>query len=601
MRILLLLLLFFQATAQEKVYLRVNQLGYLPQEAKVALLFSKAPVKQKVMILEAETGRSVASLKLKKVTHGNWGVFEHYYEADFSKITQEGQYYLETSQSKEKSSSFRIDKAAYSGHQETLLTFMRQQRCGYNPALEVYCHQKDGYSFYGPMKDTTFVDVSGGWHDAGDQLKYLITSSYATAHMLKTWELYPEKFKDAVDEQGRPSPNGIPDILDEAKWGLDWLLKMHPTPATLIHQVADDRDHKGYKMPDNDNSDYGWGANSFRPAYFADGEPQGLSIYKSSATGLANLAGRCAAAFAIAARIWKYDEAFAQRCKDAAQSVYALGREKEGYQQGNSFSAPYRYNEDTWNDDMEWGAAEMYLLFRDPEYLEQAKQYALKSNTADSWTVKDTADHYRLYPFLNFGHYVLHGLVDKDFQKTLEAYYADGIEYTLARARKNPYKIGVPFIWCSNNLATSLAGQIILYEKMVGTRRLGSGRTGSETPPSGKYSSYLALQRDWLFGRNPWGTSMFTGIPENGEHPREVHTSLYALKKMEIPGGLVDGPVYASIYNSLIGIHLVYPDEFAEVQNNFVRYHDDLGDYSTNEPTMDGTAGSLLMMAYFSN
>ena len=116
-----------------------------------------------------------------------------------------------------------------------------------------------------------------------------------------------------------------------------------------------------------------------------------------------------------------------------------------------------------------------------------------------------------------------------------------------------------------------------------------------------KYDRYLALQRDWLFGRNPWGTSMFTGIPENGEHPREVHTSLYALKKMEIPGGLVDGPVYASIYNSLIGIHLVYPDEFAEVQNRFVRYHDDLGDYSTNEPTMDGTAGSLLMMAYFSN
>lgn len=588
MRILFLLLLFVQATAQEKVYLRVNQLGYLPHEAKVALLFSKAPVKQQVKLVEAETGRSAASIKLKPVTHGNWGVFEHYYEADFSKVSRPGQYYLETSESGERSSSFRIDKAAYSGHQETLLTFMRQQRCGYNPALDIHCHQKDGYSFYGPMKDTTFVDVSGGWHDAGDQLKYLITSSYATAHMLKTWELYPEKFRDAVDALGKPVPNGIPDILDEAKWGLDWLLKMHPTPTTLIHQVADDRDHKGYKMPDNDNSDYGWGANSYRPAYFANGEPQGLNKYKSSATGLANLAGRCAAAFAIAARIWKYDEAFAQRCKEAAQSIYALGRAKEGFQQGNSYSAPYRYNEDTWNDDMEWGAAEMYLLFRKPEYLEQAKEYALKSNTADSWTVKDTADHYRLYPFLNFGHYVLHGLVDKNFQKTLESYYADGIEYTLARARKNPFKIGVPFIWCSNNLATSLAAQIILYEKMT-------------AKPSGKYHSYLTLQRDWLFGRNPWGTSMFTGIPENGEHPREVHTSLYALKKMEIPGGLVDGPVYASIYNNLLGIHLVYPDEFAEVQNHFVKYHDDLGDYSTNEPTMDGTAGSLLMMAHFSN
>ncbi len=588
MRTLFLLLLFFQVSAQEKVHLRVNQVGYLPDDAKVALLFSKAPVKQKVRLVEAETGKPVATLPLKKITHGNWGVFDYYYEADFSKVTKAGRYYLETRESGERSATFPIDKGAYTGHQETLLTFMRQQRCGYNPALDVYCHGQDGYSFYGPMKDTTFVDVSGGWHDAGDQLKYLITSSYATAHMLKTWELYPEKFKDEVDAMGKPGANGIPDILDEAKWGLDWMLKMHPTPQTLVHQVADDRDHKGYKMPDNDNSDYGWGANSFRPAYFANGEPQGLSQYQSSATGLANLAGRCAAAFAIAARVWKYDAAFAERCRDAAQSVYALGRTKEGYQQGNSYSAPYRYNEDTWNDDMEWGAAEMYLLFREPEYLEQAKQYALRSNTADSWTVKDTTDHYRLYPFLNFGHYVLHGLVDQDFQKKLESYYEAGIEYTRARAVKTPYTIGVPFIWCSNNLATSLTAQIILYEKMVGPRK------------KEVYSRYLALQRDWLFGRNPWGTSMFTGIPEHGEHPREVHTSLYALKKMEIPGGLVDGPVYASIYNNLIGIHLVYPDEFAEVQNHFVVYHDDLGDYSTNEPTMDGTAGALLMMAHFS-
>ena len=592
MRTLFLLLLFIQASAQEKVYLRVNQVGYLPEEAKVAVLFSKDPLKEKVRLVEAESGKTAASLKLKPVTHGDWGVFEHYYEVDFSKITKEGSYYLETAATGERSVSFPIRKNAYTGHQETLLTFMRQQRCGYNPTLDIYCHQQDGYSFYGSMKDTTFVDVSGGWHDAGDQLKYLITSSYATAHMLKTWELYPSRFKDEVDALGKPVPNGIPDILDEAKWGLDWLLKMHPTPESLVHQVADDRDHKGYKMPDNDNSDYGWGANSYRPAYFANGEPQGLSKYKSSATGLANLAGRCAAAFAIAARIWEYDADFAKRCKEAAKSVYDLGRKYEGYQQGNSYSAPYRYNEDTWNDDMEWGAAEMYLLFKDPAYLEQSKQYALKSNTVDSWTVKDTADHYRLYPFLNFGHFVLHGLVDSEFQQLLESYYAEGIEYTLARANRNPYKIGVPFIWCSNNLATSLAAQIILYEKMA-ERRLSKKQAG-------KYNRYLTLQRDWLFGRNPWGTSMFTGIPEKGEHPREVHTSLYALKKLEIPGGLVDGPVYASIYNNLLGIHLVYPDEFAEVQNHFVVYHDDLGDYSTNEPTMDGTAGALLMMAHFS-
>lgn len=580
----LILFISFNAFAQEKIHLRVNQLGYLPTESKVAVIFSKAAITQKVRLVNLTDLSVVRTYKPVKVTHGDWGVFEHYYEIDFSKVSQEGSYYLETTKTKERSVSFAIKKTAYDGYSETLLTFMRQQRCGYNPTLDVHCHQKDGYSFYGPMPDTTFVDASGGWHDAGDQLKYLITSSYATAHMLKTYELYPENFKDVVDAVGKPGANGIPDILDEAKWGLDWMLKLHPSPDALIHQVADDRDHAGYKLPDNDNSDYGWGANSFRTAYFADGKPQGLGKFKSSATGVSNLAGRSAAAFAIAARIWKYDAAFAERCRKAALSLYALGREKEGYQQGNSVKAPYRYNEDTFNDDMEWGAAELYILTKDENYLSQAKEYALKSNTVDSWTVKDTADHYRLYPFLNMGHYVLHDLVDSDFKKTLEGYYLEGIKYTQARANKNPFKIGVPFIWCSNNLATSLAGQIILYQKMTNSKA---------------FDAFLVSQRDWLFGKNPWGTSMFSGIPEWGENPREVHTSLYVLKGLEIPGGLVDGPVYASIYNNLIGIQLIHPDEFAEVQNKYVVYHDDLGDYSTNEPTMDGTAGSLLMMAHF--
>ncbi len=570
----------------QKVHFRINQLGYAPGELKKAVVFSEQAVNQQVFLMRRSDGKPAYTIRLKAVTNGGWGRFDHYYEADFSSVKTEGEYYLQAGEGNV-SVVFPIRSGTFGNYQETLLTFMRQQRCGYNPTLDVYCHQKDGMSFYGPMKDSTFVDATGGWHDAGDQLKYLITGSYATAHMLKTYELYPDKFGDHVDAMGKPGGNGIPDILDEAKWGLDWIFRLHPAPDQLIHQVADDRDHKGFKMPDNDNSDYGWGANSYRAAYFADGKPQGLRKFKSLATGVANLAGRCAAAMAMAAMIWEKDlkdAEFAAKCRNAAETLYALGREKEGYQQGNSVLAPYRYNEDTWADDMEWGGAELYRLTGKKEYLEQAKTYALKSNTADSWTVKDTADHYRLYPFVNMGHFVLHGLTDKAFRKKLEGYYLEGIKYTAQRASRNPFQVGVPFIWCSNNLLTSLVAQTILYQKMTGDR---------------KYEGFLLSQRDWLFGKNPWGTSMFSGIPEGGEFPREVHTSLYALKKLEIPGGLVDGPVYTSIYNNLIGIRLDYPDEFAEFQNNHVVYHDDLGDYSTNEPTMDGTAGALLMMAHW--
>ena len=192
----------------------------------------------------------------------------------------------------------------------------------------------------------------------------LITSSYATAHMLMAFQLYPKYFGDKVDAFGKKGANGIPDLLDEAKWGLDWLLKIHPNSTEIIHQVADDRDHSGWKYPNDDISDYGWGKNSYRVAYFANGKPQGLKQFKSEATGVANLAGRSAAALALAARIWKEelnDEIFAKTCLASARSLYQLGREKEGFQQGNSYSVKYRYNETTWADDMEWGAAELYL------------------------------------------------------------------------------------------------------------------------------------------------------------------------------------------------------------------------------------------------
>lgn len=569
------------------VHIRINQLGYLSEDSKVAIIFGDKPIRESFQLIDHNTAEVVGEFKAQRLRKDNWGGFE-YSEVDFSQIQKSGSYFLKGKRSGNRSSVFRIGDDTYGNHQETLLEFMRQQRCGYNPTLDIVCHEKDGRSFFGPMPDSTYVDVSGGWHDAGDQLKYLITSSYATAHMLMAYEMYPDRFEDKVNALGQPWPNGIPDILDEAKWGLDWIHKMHPAPDQLFHQVADDRDHRGFKIPNQDNSDYGWGANQYRPAYFATGKPQGLMQYQSEATGVANLAGRSAAAMALAARIWAKelnDPVFAAKCKRAALSLYQLGREKEGFQQGNSYGAPYRYNEETWADDMEWAAAELYKLTGENEYLDQAKKYALMSNTEDSWTVRDSAAHYQLYPFINMGHYSLHEVVDEDFQKVLEGYYLDGIKYTLQRAEKNPFHIGVPFIWCSNNLLTSLVTQVILYEKMSGDKSFGS---------------FLTAQRDWLFGRNPWGTSMFTGIPDKGEFPVEVHTSLYVLLGLEVPGGLVDGPVYTSIYNNLIGLTLLKEDKFAAFQNEHVVYHDDVGDYSTNEPTMDGTAGAVLMMTHFS-
>jgi hypothetical protein len=86
-------------------------------------------------------------------------------------------------------------------------------------------------------------------------------------------------------------------------------------------------------------------------------------------------------------------------------------------------------------------------------------------------------------------------------------------------------------------------------------------------------------------------------LPSWGDTPVDPHSAFTHLKNYPIDGGLVDGPVYGSIYGNLIGIKLYNEDEYAPFQSSLVVYHDDYGDYSTNEPTMDGTASLIYLLA----
>ena len=216
----------------------------------------------------------------------------------------------------------------------------------------------------------TFVDASGGWHDAGDQLKYLLTASNATARMLLAYELEPTKFDDRVDRLGHPLPNGIP--MCWTRLGGDWIGCTNCTR---------DRMNCTTRSPTIVITTVGRCPTKIRPT--TAGGPiatacctQRMASRRASAStkrvdGLAT-AGRCAAAMSMAHRIWKRDlndPVFAARCLQAAHELYALGRKDEGVQQGNSYGAPYRYSETTWADDMEWAAAELFAETGERKYL----------------------------------------------------------------------------------------------------------------------------------------------------------------------------------------------------------------------------------------
>lgn len=569
--------------AQDSVsFIRVNLVGYTNAGPKRALVISKKKLEQAIYLFSYQNNQQTLLL-LKGSQQEPWYPFSYNYEIDFSSNTQTGDYRIQSADGTIQSAIFHI--GPYPALFEDVVHFLQTQRCGYNPYIDAVCHPLDGRSFYGNMPDKSYVDARGGWHDAGDQLKYLITGSNATARMLQAWEWNKKAFSDHVNALGQSGANGIPDILDEAKWGLDWIHRLHCAPDQLIHQVADDRDHLGFKLPNEDPADYGFGVNKDRPAYFATGTPQGLGKYKSMATGVANLAGRSAAALAMGYRIWSKDlgdKAFALQCLKDAKELYAMGKAKEGYQQGNSYGAPYRYNENTWADDMEWGAAELYKATGEKKYLVDAMHYA-KLIGDYSWMEKDSVAHYEMYPYVNMGHYALWEVAPDSFKNILVQYYAHNLQRIQSKAVRNDYGVGHLFVWCSNNFAAAVATQAILYERMAGKLT---------------YKKLMQDHINWLLGLNPWGTSMITGIPANGDYPLDVHMPFWRIKKEVIKGSLVDGPIWSSIHEGMLHITRSEPDEYKSFQPSHITYWDDWADYSTNEPTMDGSADLLLLLTY---
>ena len=574
-------------------WIRINQLGYLPHATKVAVLISQEKVEvTQFELVDAYTGKTAYRSTATRNMGPN-GQMAATCRLDFSAFEDEGAYRIVAAGIE--SPVFPINNRVWDGTADFVLNYMRQQRCGFNPFQRDSCHVKDAYVRYHPEKEGQRIDVRGGWHDAADLLQYTTTSANAIYQMMLAWQQCPGAFGDQYQANGLEGANGIPDIIDEIYWGLTWLDKMNPAPGELYNQIADDRDHIGMKLPKDDPADYGWGPNNGRPVYYIDGKPQQRGKFMNATMGAASTAGKFASDFALGAQVLApYYPQFAAKIAAKAAEAYQVGVDKPGNAQTVSVVSPYIYEEDNWVDDMELGAIELYHATSDPKYLAQAVEYG-RREPITPWMGADSARHYQWYPFMNMGHVRLaqeaNGNNDRlrdEFIRNIKA----GIERVEVRAEQtgNPFLWGVPGIWCSNNLTTAMLTQCILYRQLTGNC---------------EFIEMEAALRDWLLGCNPWGTSMIVELPRGGTYPHATHSN-FVMEGVGMPtGGLVDGPVYATIFNSLKGVNLasdminINGNTYDLFQPGDVVYHDNTHDYSTNEPTMDGTASLTFPFSFY--
>ncbi len=341
----------------------VNQLGYLPKLSKVAVLESSASEPQKWELLDA-SGKVVEDGKTKP-----FGADRHsgnsVHHIDFSSFKKEGSGYV-LRVGEEKSYPFDIGKNVYRKLKYDALAFFYHDRSGIEIKMP-YAGEERWTRPAGHLPDKApcgrdlgcnyTLDVTGGWYDAGDHGKYVVNGGFSAWVLLNQWERTKHLGKSIKDfgdgklnipEQG----NGVDDLLDEARWEVQFLLAMQAPDGTEFEGMVHHKMH-----------DEGWTAIPTRP----DQDTLKRSLRPVSTAATLNMA----AVAAQSARIWmQEDPAFSAKCLAAAEKAYAAAKKHpQKYADPNdNNSGGGDYSDDYVLDEFFWAAAELFITTGNDRY-----------------------------------------------------------------------------------------------------------------------------------------------------------------------------------------------------------------------------------------
>lgn len=239
--------------------IKTDQFGYRPTDTKVAVISQpqtgfNAPSSYKpgstFKIRNWKDDKEVFSGTVTAwkngITHTQSG--DKVWWFDFSALTTEGEYYVEDTANKISSNKFVIHNDIYTNVLRAATKALFYQRCGIEISkteggvwTHLVCHKGANQDLACrdveiPNNAASAKDLSGGWHDAGDYNKYVNYTYNAVHNLLFAYQETPSVF---TDNFGIPeSNNGVPDVLDEVKYELDWLIKMQNANGSVLSKVS---------------------------------------------------------------------------------------------------------------------------------------------------------------------------------------------------------------------------------------------------------------------------------------------------------------------------------------------------------------------------
>jgi endoglucanase len=507
----------FSTYAQLTSSIRLNQVGFYPLGPKIAAIVNSNAA---TFAVRTENGDSVYGGTLAAAK--TWNLSNESIKiADFSSFTATGRYYVSV-QGLGNSFPFRIEKnvlvplnkalmkSYYFSRTSTALPaeFAGQwARAAGHPDLKVVVHPSAASA---ARPAGTLISCPKGWYDAGDYNSYIVNSGISTYSLLIAYEHF-KPYYDTLKLNIPESSNALPDILDEIKWNLDWMLTMQDPNDGGVYNKKTNADFDGSVMPDHATT---------------------TRYVVTKSTGAAH---DFAAVMAVAYRMYKdHIPRYADSCLNAAKRAYAWGVANPGIafsnpaaQDGYPEITTGGYGDGNLSDELEWASNELYIATKDESYyasgFKNTNQYTLPG-----WPSVRTLGLLSLL-------YHRKQLTTKAFADTTNMknkLLTLTNNYVTYQKNTSPYKIVMgqangDFTWGSNGIAGNQA--MLLVNAFLLTK-------------NNDYIHAALAQIDYLTGRNATNYSFVTGIgskpPMNIHHrPSEADDNVDP-----VPGWVAGGP-----------------------------------------------------------
>ncbi len=525
----------------------LNKLGYCIAMPKTAVYTGDADA---FRVIDAESG--------KTVLHGSPGrpmtdkaSADTVSALDFSRLNKQGRYYIRVG--RKRSPVFPISNDPYSRLKTALLKGLYYSRCSVldRRFAGEYAHGKCHGDLTPLFGSAGRIDVSGGWHDSGGYGKYTVCTCITLGHLLYAYRFFPESFSQSSDIP--ESGNGIPDILNECRVGLEWLFKMQTRDGGVYHKVAAIREVP-IIMPENDSSE--------------------IFVFPRS-----HQAAACyCAVMSLASRTFReFDAAFADKLNEASINAWIWLINNPHYRPFENpptiaVSAAGDFYDDDPDDEMFWAVCELYETTGDSSFHDRIR--GLFERVSAAGFVNRANGGFGAAAYL-FGSMPRDEHIEQSIKLQLRV-RADNLYSLSKKSGYGTAKSEADYVRGSNMYAMTDSITLILAHKIWGCD---------------EYLQTVCEQFNYILGKNPMDICYVTGFGNRSvRHPHHRPSEADDVEE-PVPGLLVCGPnKYADDGFSQWNI----PSEAPPAKC----YYDILYSFSTNETTIYCNSSAVFVAAY---